>query len=211
MNRIVCAALVLACATVPSLADDPDKQTKMDGQEKSEKEMTAAAEKAEKDVKAAWEKAEKKAEKPWDIAFGAALLTDYNFRGISSSDHRPAASTYFEPRYELSHSLQAYLSIMTNSLSFGSRNAVAIEILSGVRPTFDRLTLDFGFWEHWLPGGQCFNFRAPGGLCIPQLTVLHVNSEPGDISYWEVYGKRRPTTWTRGSRSGGVSRGRHPY
>ena len=132
---------------------------------------------------------DKQPKTPWDIAFGGALMSDYNFRGISASDHRPAASAYLEPRYDFSRSLQAYLSITTNSISLDNRAAAAVEILAGVRPTFDRLALDFAFWEHWLPGGRCFNFQAPGGLCIPQLTILHVNSIPAEISYWEVYGK----------------------
>jgi uncharacterized protein Gcw-chp len=184
MKKSACvAALFLASTTVSSLADDSDKQTKTDGQAK------AASEKAEKEAKEAREKAEKKAEEPWDIAFGAALLSDYNFRGISASDHRPAVSVYFEPHYDFSPSLQAYVNVTTNSLTFPTYNASANELLGGVRPTFDRLALDFGLWEHWLPGGRCFNFQAPGGLCIPQLTVPYVNSLPGNISFWEVFGK----------------------
>ncbi len=184
MKKSACiAALFLASSTISSLADDSDKQTKMDGQAKE------AREKAEKKAKEARENAEKKAEEPWDIAFGSALLSDFNFRGISASDHRPAASVYFEPHYDFSPSLQAYVNVTTNSLTFPTYNASANELLAGVRPTFDRLALDFGLWEHWLAGGRCFNFVAPGGLCIPQSTVPFVNSLPADISFWEVFGK----------------------
>jgi hypothetical protein len=166
------------------LSDDSDnKQTKTDGQAKAEKEVKAAREKAEKEAKEASEKAEKKAKEPWDIAFGAALLSDYDFRGISASDHRPAVSVYFEPHYDFSRSLQAYASRLPPA------TAAAVELFAGARPTFDRLARDFGFWEHWLPGGRCFNVQGPGGLCIPQLTVPFVNSLPGDISFWEVYGR----------------------
>jgi flagellar motor protein MotB len=206
MKKIACAAaLVLACATAPSLAGDSEKQAKTEKQakeanekaekqaketgEKAEKQAKEAREKAEKEAKEAREKAEKKAEQPWDIAFGSALLSDYNFRGISASDHRPAVSTYFEPRYDFSSSLQAYLHVETNSITFPTFEAPALEIYGGVRPTFDRLALDFGVWEHWLPAGRCFNFQAPGGFCIPQLTVPFVNSLPADISFPEVYGR----------------------
>jgi hypothetical protein len=199
------AALFFASTIVSSLADDSDKQTKMDEQakeaseegakkakeasENAQKEAKEAGEKAEKEAKEASEKAEKKAEGPWDIAFGTALLSEYNIRGISASDHRPAVSAYFEPHYDFSRSLQAYAHVETNSITFPAYQSPAVELYGGVRPTFDRLMLDFGFWEHWLVAGRCFNFHAPGGLCIPQLTVPYVNSLPADISFWEVYGK----------------------
>jgi hypothetical protein len=154
-------------------ADDSDKQAKKDKQAKADKQG----------------KTDKQPKTPWDIAFGGALMSDYNFRGISASDHRPAVSAYFEPRYNFSRSLQAYVSITTNSITLPNHAAAAVEILAGVRPTFDRLALDFAFWEHWLPGGRCFNFRAPGGLCIPELTVPYVNSVPAELSYWEVLAK----------------------
>ena len=32
----------------------------------------------------------------WDIAFGAAIMSDYNFRGISQSDRGPSVAAYFE-------------------------------------------------------------------------------------------------------------------
>jgi outer membrane biosynthesis protein TonB len=206
MKKNACvAALFLASMTASSLADDSDKQMKTDGQakeagekaekkakeasEKAEKKAKEASEKAEKKAKEASEKAEKKAKEPWDIAFGAALMSDFNFRGVSASDHRPAVSVYFEPHYDFSRSLQAYAHVEAISIEFPTFEAPAMELYGGVRPTFDRLALDFGVWEHWLPAGRCFNFRAPGGLCIPGLTVPFVNSLPPDISYWEVYGR----------------------
>ena len=122
--------------TVSGLAEDSDKQAKAD-REKAEKEAKEASEKAEKKAKEASEKAEKKAkearkkeekkaEEPWGIAFGAALLSDYNFRGISASDHRPAVSAYFESHYDFSRSLQAYLQVETNSITFASFEAPAV-------------------------------------------------------------------------------------
>jgi Bacterial protein of unknown function (Gcw_chp) len=125
---------------------------------------------------------------PWDIAFGSALMTEFNFRGISASDHRPAAMAYFEPRYNFTDSLQAYAHVESDSITLPNHAAVAVEMYAGLRPTFDRLTLDFGFWQHWLPGGRCVNFQAVGGLCGLK-TVLYVNAVPGQLSYWEVFAK----------------------
>jgi hypothetical protein len=140
-------------------------------------------------VSGAAEDSEKQAKTPWDVAFGGALMSDYNFRGISLSDHRPAVSAYFEPRYDFSPSLQAYVNVTTNSIKLPNYAPSASEISAGVRPTFDRLALDFGFWEYWLPGLRCFNFQTPGARCIPELTVPYVNSEPKELSFWEVYAK----------------------
>src|SRR5262249_49517650 len=113
MKRSACAAaLFLASTTIPSLADDSNKQMKTDRQTQE------ASEKAEKKAKEGREKEGKKAGEPWGIAFGAALLSEYNFRGISGSDHRPAVSTYFEPHYDFSRSLQAYVNVTTNSITF---------------------------------------------------------------------------------------------
>ena len=122
-----------------------------EAREKVEKEAEEAREKAEKGAEKSREKAEKQAKTPWDIAFGGALMSDYNFRGISASDHRPAGSAYFEPRYDFSRNLQAYVNVMTNSLTLPNGPPTVVEIYAGVRPTFDRLTLYFGFWEHWFP------------------------------------------------------------
>jgi uncharacterized protein Gcw-chp len=140
-------------------------------------------------VPGAAEDSDKQAKTPWDIGFGGALMSDYNFRGISLSDHRPAVWAYFEPRYDFSSSLQAYVNVTTHSITIPNYAPSASEIYGGVRPTFDRLALDFGFWEYLLPGVRCFNFEAPGGRCVPQLTVPYVNSIPKELSYWEVYAK----------------------
>ena len=34
---------------------------------------------------------------PWDIAITAAAMTDYNFRGVTQSAHRPSVQVGFEP------------------------------------------------------------------------------------------------------------------
>src|SRR5262245_63174870 len=45
---------------------------------------------------------------PWDIAFGGALMTDYNFRGISQSDRGPSATAYVETSYAVNPAFQLY-------------------------------------------------------------------------------------------------------
>jgi Bacterial protein of unknown function (Gcw_chp) len=155
-------------------------------------------------VSGAAEDSDKHAKTPWDIAFGGALMSDYNFRGISLSDHRPSLSAYFEPRYDFSPSLQAYVNVTTNGIKVPNYAPSAVEIYAGVRPTFDRLALDFGFWEYWLPGVRCFNFQTSGGRCFPQLTVPYVNSVPKELSFWEVYAKAAYAVDRQISFGGGV-------
>ena len=96
---------------------------------------------------------------PWDIAITAALMTDYNFRGITQSDHRPSTQAGFEPRYNITD-LQCYVGVSGESIDFPNRAAAEIDFYGGFRPTFDKLALDFGFWYYYYPGGQCYN----GGL-----------------------------------------------
>ena len=97
---------------------------------------------------------------PWDIAITAALMNDYNFRGITQSAHKPSVQGGFEPRYNFSKDLQAYVGVSGESIDFPNRAAAEIDLYGGIRPTFDKLALDFGFWYYYYPGGQCFNTSA---------------------------------------------------
>jgi uncharacterized protein (TIGR02001 family) len=164
MKKLACAvALALGCSTVSGLAADLDK--KMPVKAPAMAPMS-----------------------PWDIAFGAALMSDYNFRGITQSNHKPSVAAYFEPRYNFNDSLQGYVGVSGESISFPNRAAAEIDFYGGIRPTFGKLALDFGFWEYWYPGGQCFNDPAFFGAdCLGFLPNGNVIKK--DLSFWEVYGK----------------------
>src|SRR5215471_20005220 len=129
---------------------------------------------------------------PWDLAFGGGLTSDYVFRGITQSAHNPSVSAYFEPRYNINKDLQAYAGISGESIDFPNRAAAEIDLYGGIRPTFDKFAFDFGFWEYWYPGGQCFNASlAPvfGTDCLLNLSLPNGNVVKKDLSFWEVYGK----------------------
>jgi uncharacterized protein (TIGR02001 family) len=125
---------------------------------------------------------------PWDVAFGAAVMTDYNFRGITQSNHKPSVAAYVEPRYNFNDNLQTYAGVSGESISFPNRAAAEVDVYAGIRPTFGNLALDFGFWDFYYPGGQCFNAAVPGDCTaagnLPNLDVIKA-----DVSFWEVYGK----------------------
>jgi len=122
---------------------------------------------------------------PWDVAFGAWIASDYNFRGITQSAHKPAVGVYFEPRYNFNSNLQGYLGIGGESIDFPNHAAAEIDFYGGLRPTFGKLALDIGAWYYWYPGGQCFNTGFTG--CNPSLPNGNVIKR--DLSFWEVYGK----------------------
>jgi hypothetical protein len=178
MKKLVCAAaLALGCSTAVGFAADMKMLTKAPAQVMS----------------------------PWDIAFGSALMSDYNFRGITQSNHKPSVAAYFEPRYNFNDSLQAYVGVSGESISFPNRAAAEIDFYAGIRPTFGKLALDFGFWEYYYPGGQCFNTLAVGGAdCAVQGLLPNGNVIKRDLSFWEIYGKATYTVNDQFSFGGSV-------
>jgi Bacterial protein of unknown function (Gcw_chp) len=130
---------------------------------------------------------------PWDIAITAGLMNDYNFRGISQSAHKPSVQGGFEPRYNFTKDLQGYVGISGESIDFPNRAAAEIDLYGGIRPTFDKLALDFGFWYYYYPGGQCFNVTPfcggdgafPGG----PTPLPNGNVAKKDASFYEWYAK----------------------
>lgn len=142
---------------------------------------------------------------PWDIAFGAGIYSDYIFRGISQSNHRPSVNAYFEPRYNVNDNLQLYAGVAGWSIAFSNRASAEIDIYAGIRPVFGKVAFDFGVWYYYYPGGQCFNRNLDvngnnfGGDCIanadPVTFGLPVSGNviKRDLSFIEYYGK---VTWT---------------
>ncbi|MBI3701864.1 MAG: hypothetical protein HY242_15655 [Afipia sp.] len=139
---------------------------------------------------------------PWDIAFGSAIMSDYIFRGVTQSNHKPSVTAYFEPRYNINPNLQLYVGSSFESISFPNRAAAEVDIYGGIRPTFGPVAFDFGVWGYLYPGGQCFgSVGAPAfpgsGVCNgPDNGVPGVGGLPGngnfakkDASFYEVYGK----------------------
>lgn len=139
---------------------------------------------------------------PWDIAFGAALMNDYVFRGITQSNHKPSVAGYFEGRYNFSDTLQAYGGVAGESIAFTNRAAAEIDVYAGIRPTFGAFAFDFGAWAYLYPGGTCY-YGAPtdvAGNVLPadcqtnfvssQFNILGTgNTLKKDVSFLEVYGK----------------------
>ena len=130
----------------------------------------------------------------WDLAFGAAVASDYIFRGITQSNHKPSVAAYFEPRYNINKDWQLYVGFGGASIDFPNRAAAEVDIYGGVRPTFGNLALDFGGWYYWYPGGTCFNAGVPGDCTAnadPATGGLPINGNfaKKDASFVEGYFK----------------------
>ena len=92
--------------------------------------------------------AEVKAPVPIDLAFGFRIATDYNFRGISQSNHDPSPQAYAE------------LQLFDNFLYFGTnyyrvdlptKPQAEIDLTGGIRPKLGPLTFDFGYTYYYYP------------------------------------------------------------
>jgi Bacterial protein of unknown function (Gcw_chp) len=120
----------------------------------------------------------------WDIAFGAALASDYRFRGISQSDRKPSVSAYFEPRYNFDANWQIYVGMAGASINFPNRAAAEIDFYGGIRPTFGPLALDLGVLYYWYPGGACY---ATVPSCFDNPPLPNGNIIKKDLSFLEGY------------------------
>lgn len=129
---------------------------------------------------------------PWDIAFGAGIASDYNFRGISQSDRKPSVNAYFEPRYNITPDVQLYGGIGGYSIDFPNRPTAEIDLYGGIRPTFGKLAFDFGIWYYWYPGGQCFNAAVVGECAVNAGAFAGLpngNIIKKDVSFVEYFAK----------------------
>jgi len=125
---------------------------------------------------------------PWEVAITGAVMSDYNFRGITQSAHRPSGQAGVEPRYDFTPALQGYAGISAEGIDFPNHAAAELDLYAGIRPTFGKLALDFGFWDYYYPGGPCFNTPAMCGVAsatpLPNGNLVKQNE-----SFYEGYGK----------------------
>lgn len=136
---------------------------------------------------------------PWDFAFGSAIMSDYIFRGVTQSNHKPSVAAYFEPRYNVTKDLQLYAGVSAESISFPNRAAAEVDIYGGIRPTIGMFAFDFGLWGYLYPGGQCFGSlgTTPQGNCRGDIDFgtppgglpINGNFAKKDASFYEGYAK----------------------
>ena len=135
---------------------------------------------------------------PWDIAFGAAIMNDYIFRGVTQSGHRPSVAAYFEPRYNINANWQLYAGISGESIKFANNAAAEIDFYGGVRSTWGPVVFDVGYWYYYYPGGKCYGTGPTQSFdpsCDPNFIFPNGNAAKSVASFYEVYGKIT-YTWT---------------
>src|SRR5262245_36895374 len=126
---------------------------------------------------------------PWDIAFGGALMSDYNFRGISQSNRGPSVTAYVETRYNVNPNFQIYWGSQYWAVTLPTDPTCECDLYAGIRPTFGPLAFDFGFLYYWYPKEKQ---HATGVVGAPFPSFPNGNTTLSDTDYWEVYGK---VTW----------------
>ena len=78
---------------------------------------------------------------PYDFVFGARGMTDYNFRGISQSNGKPAVQAYGE--LQLMDNF-FYAGVFASSVDLATNPSAEIDLSFGIRPKFGDFTFDFG-------------------------------------------------------------------
>jgi hypothetical protein len=136
---------------------------------------------------------------PFDLAFGVTFQSDYNFRGITQSDHKPSYGGYIEPRYNINPNWQLYVGTGGFSIDFPNSAAAEVDFYGGIRPTFDKLAFDLGVWYYYYPGGRVFtgftgadpNLFDPNPFCSNLFTGANAscNAIKANVSFFEAYGK----------------------
>jgi len=145
---------------------------------------------------------------PWDIYVTGGLMSDYNFRGITQSNHQPSVQSGFEGRYNFDPNWQGYVGVSGESIAFPNRAAAEIDFYGGIRPTIGKLALDFGGWYYYYPAGQCFgpaaglaSCPALGGGASTALALPNGNTIKQNLNFLEFYGKATYTVndnWSLG-------------
>jgi hypothetical protein len=126
----------------------------------------------------------------WDLAFGAAIASDYIFRGVTQSNHQASGAVYFEPRYNITKDMQLYAGIGLASISFANRAAAEVDFYAGFRPTFGNFAFDFGVWYYGYPGGECFHAGVAVGNCQANGSLpINLNVAKNNAGFYEGYAK----------------------
>src|ERR1043166_7558634 len=122
---------------------------------------------------------------PWDIAFGGALMTDYNFRGISQSNKGSSVTAYSETRYTVNPNWQIYAGAQYWAVTLPTNPTCECDLYGGIRPTFGPVTFDLGFIYYYYPKEQ--QHAAVVGAPFPPFP--NGNMTLNDTDYYEGYGK----------------------
>ncbi len=84
----------------------------------------------------------------FDVAFGAAITSNYVDAGISQSANGPAVQAYIEKTFGM-----AYGGLWASTVRFEDEADVEMTVYAGIRPEWGPLEFDFGLGYTFYPGG----------------------------------------------------------
>ena len=90
----------------------------------------------------------------FDIAFGAAVTSDYIYAGISQSDGKPALQGYVEANYGI-----FYAGVWGSNVDFDDSD-VEIDVYAGIRPETDSAAFDLGYVHYFYAEGSAPDYGA---------------------------------------------------
>jgi uncharacterized protein (TIGR02001 family) len=120
----------------------------------------------------------------FDLGFGAKLMSDYNFRGITQSNHGPSAGAYVEPRYGW-----FYAGVAAWAVKLPTSPTAEVDLYGGIRPTWGPLSADLGAIYYWYPH-EDQHAAVPGAKFPP---FPNGNTTLKDTDFFELYAK---PSWT---------------
>ncbi|HRK23487.1 MAG TPA: TorF family putative porin [Beijerinckiaceae bacterium] len=82
----------------------------------------------------------------WDMTFGARIVSDYNFRGISQTNRKPGVQGYAELTYQW-----LYAGIAGYSVDLPTKPLAEIDFTYGIRPKVGPFTFDIGMIHYYYP------------------------------------------------------------
>ncbi len=124
----------------------------------------------------------------FDVAFGAAVTSDYIYNGISQTGGKPALQGYVEANYGI-----FYAGAWASNVDFGDSD-VEIDLYAGIRPETDSAAFDLGYVYYVYADGSAPDYGAilasAEYYATDSLTLGgNINFAPdysqmGDYSFW---------------------------
>lgn len=125
----------------------------------------------------------------FDVAFGAALTSDYISGGISQTGGEPAVQGYVEANYNI-----FYVGTWASNVDFGVEPDAEIDLYAGIRPEIGKASFDLGYAHYFYANNTSPDYGSLYGIAKYSATdALTVGgdvyfapdySQMGDYSLW---------------------------
>lgn len=109
-----------------------------------------------------------------DAAISVKGMTDYNFRGISQTDRKPAIQGGVELQF---YDNLVYAGVYGSNVDLTTRPNAEVDFYAGIRPKFGPVTLDVGVWQYYYPGERQY------------IDITGAYWTPRNTDFTELYGK----------------------